>query len=51
MLLTIAVIVLITWLLGLLGIYTIGAFLHVLLLVAIVLFLAAFVRRRRTLIL
>ena len=40
MLYTIAVILLIAWLLGFVGIYTIGSFVHVLLVVAIVLFLA-----------
>ena len=36
---TLAVILLIAWLLGIVGTYTIGAFVHVLLVVAIVLFL------------
>jgi len=40
MLYTIAVILLVAWLLGFVGIYTIGSFVHVLLVVAIVLFLA-----------
>ena len=39
MLYTLAVILLIAWLLGIVGTYTIGAFVHVLLVVAIVLFL------------
>lgn len=39
MLYTIAVILLVAWLLGLVGVYTIGAFVHVLLVAAIVLFL------------
>lgn len=39
MLYTIAVILLVAWLLGLVGVYTIGAFVHVLLVGAIVLFL------------
>ena len=39
MLYTIAVVLLIAWLLGFVGIYTVGAFVHVLLVVAIVLFL------------
>jgi Family of unknown function (DUF5670) len=38
MLYTIAVILLIAWLLGVVGTYTIGAFVHVLLVVAVVLF-------------
>jgi hypothetical protein len=46
---TIAVILLIAWLLGVLGIYTIGSFVNVLLVVAIVLFLAWLVSRRRVL--
>ena len=39
MLYTIAVVLLILWLLGVVGTYTIGAFVHVLLVVAIVLFI------------
>ena len=39
MLYTLAVILLIAWLLGVAGTYTIGAFVHVLLVIAIVLFL------------
>ena len=46
---TIAVILLVAWLLGFLGIYTIGSFVNVLLVVAIVLFLAGLVSRRRVL--
>jgi hypothetical protein len=46
---TIAVILLIAWLLGVLGIYTIGSFVNVLLVVAIVLFLAGLLSRRRVL--
>jgi len=49
MLYTIAVILLIAWLLGYLGIYTIGSFVNVLLVVAIVLFLAGLVGGRRVL--
>jgi hypothetical protein len=49
MLYTIAVILLIAWLLGLVGIYTIGSFVHVLLVVAIVLFLVGLLSGRRTL--
>jgi hypothetical protein len=51
MLYTIAVVVLMAWLLGFVGIYTIGAFVHVLLVVAIVLFVVALLRGRRTLVL
>ena len=46
MLYTIAVILLIAWLLGIVGIYTIGAFVHVLLVIAIVLFLVGLVSGR-----
>ena len=49
MLYTIAVILLVAWLLGFLGIYTIGAFVHVLLVVAIALFLVGGLRGRRVL--
>jgi Family of unknown function (DUF5670) len=47
MLYTIAVILLIMWLLGLVSGYTIGAFIHVLLVIAIVLVLVGFVSGRR----
>jgi uncharacterized membrane protein YtjA (UPF0391 family) len=47
MLYTIAVILLIAWLLGIVGAYTIGAFIHVLLVVAIVLFVVGLVSGRR----
>ena len=43
----IAVILLILWLLGLVSAYAIGAFIHVLLVLAIVLLLAEFLRGRR----
>ena len=49
MLYTLAVILLIAWVLGLVGTYTIGAFVHVLLVVAIVLLLVGLVSGRRTL--
>jgi Family of unknown function (DUF5670) len=48
MLYTIAVILLIAWVLGLVGTYTIGSFVHVLLVVAIVLFLVGLLSGRRT---
>jgi uncharacterized membrane protein YtjA (UPF0391 family) len=48
MLYTIAVILLIAWLLGVVGTYTIGAFVHVLLVIAIVLFLVGLISGRRT---
>ena len=47
MLLTLAVILLIAWLLGVVGTYTIGAFVHVLLVIAIVLILVNFISGRR----
>jgi hypothetical protein len=47
MLYTLAVILLIAWLLGMVGTYTIGSFVHVLLVVAIVLFLVGLVSGRR----
>jgi hypothetical protein len=49
MLYTIAVILLIGWLLGLVGTYTIGAFVHVLLVFAVVLFVVGLVSGRRSL--
>jgi uncharacterized membrane protein YtjA (UPF0391 family) len=49
MLYTLAVILLIAWLLGTVGIYTIGSFVHVLLVVAVVLFVVALVRSRHML--
>jgi hypothetical protein len=48
MLFTIAVILLIAWMLGLVGMYTIGAFVHVLLVVAIVLFVVGLLTGRRS---
>jgi uncharacterized membrane protein YtjA (UPF0391 family) len=48
MLLTLAVILLIAWMLGVVGTYTIGAFVHVLLVIAIVLFLVSLLSGRRT---
>jgi len=48
MLYTRAVILLIAWLLGVVGTYTIGAFVHVLLVVAVVLFLIGIIQGNRT---
>jgi uncharacterized membrane protein YtjA (UPF0391 family) len=48
MLMTLAVILLIAWLLGIVGTYTVGAFVHVLLVIAIVLFLVSLISGRRT---
>jgi uncharacterized protein DUF5670 len=50
MLYTIAVILLIAWILGLVGTYTIGAFVHVLLVVAIVLFVVGMLGGRRSMV-
>jgi uncharacterized membrane protein YtjA (UPF0391 family) len=50
MLYTLAVILLIAWLLGVVGTYTIGAFVHLLLVVALVLFLVQLLSGRRTVI-
>ena len=50
MLLTIAIILWIAWLLGVVGTYTIGAFVHVLLVVALVMFVLSIVSGRRTVI-
>jgi hypothetical protein len=49
MLYTIAVILLVAWLLGIVGAYTIGAFVHILLVVALVLFLVGLLGGRRVL--
>ena len=48
MLYTIAVILLIAWVLGLVGTYTIGAFVHVLLVLAIALVVMGLLSGRRT---
>jgi hypothetical protein len=48
MLYTIAVVLLIAWLLGLVGTFTIGPIVHVLLVVAIVLFVVGLLNGRRT---
>ena len=45
---TLAVILLIAWLLGVVGTYTVGAFIHVLLVVAVVLFLVGILQGNRT---
>ena len=49
MLFTIAVILLIVWVLGFVGIYTIGAVVHVLLVAALVLFVVGLLSGRRVL--
>jgi hypothetical protein len=48
MLFTLALILFVAWLLGLVGVYTIGAIVHVLLVIAIVLFLVGLISGRRT---
>lgn len=48
MLMVLAFILLVAWLLGIVGTYTVGAFVHVLLVMAIVLFLVGLVSGRRT---
>jgi len=50
MLYTIAVVLLIAWLLGVVGIYTIGAFVHALLVIAIVLILVQAISGRRSIV-
>ncbi|NOT26186.1 MAG: lmo0937 family membrane protein [Acidobacteria bacterium] len=49
MLYTIAVILLIAWMLGIVGTYTVGAFVHVLLVAAIVLVVVGMLGGRRSL--
>ena len=48
MLLTLALILFVAWLLGVVGTYTIGAFVHVLLVIAVVLFIVSLLSGRRT---
>ena len=48
MLYALAMILLVAWLLGMVGTYTIGAFVHVLLVIAVVLFLVGMLSGRRT---
>jgi len=48
MLYTLAVILLIAWLLGIVGTYAIGTFVHVLLVIALVLFVVGLLSGRRT---
>ena len=49
MLITIALILLVLWILGVVGVYTIGWFVHVLLVVAVVLFLVRVIQGRNPL--
>ncbi len=46
MLITIGIILLILWLLGIIGVYSIGWFIHILLVVAIVMFLIRIIQGR-----
>ena len=48
MLMVLAVILLVAWLLGVVGTYTIGAFVHVLLVIALVLFVMGALSGRQT---
>jgi uncharacterized membrane protein YtjA (UPF0391 family) len=48
MLYTLAMILLIAWLLGFVGVYAVGSVIHVLLVIALVLFLVGIVSGRRT---
>jgi hypothetical protein len=50
MLFILAMILLVAWLLGVAGTYTIGAFVHVLLVIALVLFVVGLLSGRRTVI-
>jgi len=50
MLFILAMVLLIAWLLGVVGTYTIGAFVHVLLVIAIVLFIVGLLSGRRTIV-
>ena len=47
MLATIAIILIVLWLLGMVSSYTIGGFIHVLLVIAIVMFLVRIIQGRR----
>jgi uncharacterized protein DUF5670 len=47
MLFILAIVLVVAWLLGIVGVYTVGAFIHVLLVVAVVLFLIGVMSGRR----
>jgi hypothetical protein len=47
MLWTIAVILIVLWLLGLITSYTMGGFVHIILVIAIIVLLVGFIQRRR----
>lgn len=46
MLITIAIVLLLLWLLGVVGVYTVGWFIHILLVVAIIMFLIRVIQGR-----
>jgi len=48
MLFTLALLLFVAWLLGLVGVYTIGSIVHVLLVIALVLFLVGIIQGRQT---
>jgi len=48
--LTIAVVLLVLWLLGIVSSYTIGGLIHILLVVALVMFLVSVIQGRRTIV-
>lgn len=48
MLVTLALILFVAWLLGIVGVYTLGSIVHILLVIAIVLFLVGMISGRRT---
>ena len=50
MLMILALILFVAWLLGVVGAYTVGAFIHVLLVIALVLFVVGILSGRRTLV-
>ena len=50
MLYTLALILFVAWLLGLVGVYAIGSIIHVLLVIALVLFLVGIISGRRTMV-
>ena len=47
MLMTLAIVLIVLWLLGLVSAYTMGGFIHILLVVAIVMFLVQMIQRRK----
>lgn len=50
MLFTLAMVLFVAWLLGLVGVYTIGSMVHVLLVIALVLFLVGIISGRRAIV-